>query len=417
MSDIPGKRLIVFAFGISPPGSMGGNSKIALELIRAHSRQHQVVVLSSDDKRPTFERNIELTEGLRLHTVPTFRGNRMLHPIREAMHYARLAKPVLAAVGANENDVVYSCSDFLLDVLPAFLLKPAFRFVWAPSLFLFVPFITENVRHQYGFPVLKYALYYVYQRSIFRLIKMRGDLFVITSDCDRRHFPKRLQPHVFAFYGGVNVEQIQVAESVARPDPDRRRDVVFCGRLHPQKGIDAFLDVWRRVLDALPDARLTVIGNGTAGYERMLKRKADRLGIAARVDWLGYVNNEEKYAVYLSARVFVHPTVYDNNGMVAAEALCSGLPVVMYDLPNLRSVYSVGCTKVRERDGAAFAAALIRLLSDPAACASDRPSSGAVQELRNHWSWQTRVRRFEEFLESQVPVVAEGQAVSGRACP
>jgi glycosyltransferase involved in cell wall biosynthesis len=304
-----------------------------------------------------------------------------------------------------------------LDVLPAFLLKPAFRFVWAPSLFLFVPFITENVRHQYGFPVLKYALYYVYQRSIFRLIKMRGDLFVITSDCDRRHFPKRLQPHVFAFYGGVNVEQIQVAESVARPDPDRRRDVVFCGRLHPQKGIDAFLDVWRRVLDALPDARLTVIGNGTAGYERMLKRKADRLGIAARVDWLGYVNNEEKYAVYLSARVFVHPTVYDNNGMVAAEALCSGLPVVMYDLPNLRSVYSVGCTKVRERDGAAFAAALIRLLSDPAACASDRPSSGAVQELRNHWSWQTRVRRFEEFLESQVPVVAEGQAVSGRACP
>lgn len=417
MSDIQGKRLIVFAFGISPPGSMGGNSKIALELIQGHSKRHEVVVLTSDDKRPTFQQNIELGESVRLHTLPQFRGNRMLHPIQEALHYARLAKPVLVAVGANEKDVVYSCSDFLLDVLPAFLLKPVFRFTWAPSLFLFVPFVTDNVRHRYGFPVLKYLLYYAYQRSVFQLIKMRGDLFVVTNDCDRKHFPTRLQPHVFAFYGGVNVEQIQAAESLARSVPGVPRDVVFCGRLHPQKGIDRFLGVWRRVLDALPDVRLTVIGNGAAGYERMLKRKADRLGIADRVDWLGYVNNEEKYAIYLSARVFVHPTVYDNNGMVAAEALCSGLPVVMYDLPNLRSVYGVGCAKVPERDEGAFAAALIGLLSDSAKRASERPCADAVLELRERWSWQTRVRLFEEFLKSQLPVAGKGKAVCGRACP
>ncbi len=143
-------------------------------------------------------------------------------------------------------------------------------------------------------------------------------------------------------------------------------------------------------------ARLTVIGNGAPGYEAYLKTKAERLGIAGTIDWLGYINNEAKYEIYRSAKVMVHPTVFDNNGMVAAEALCSGLPVVMYDLPALREVYTTGCVKVPFGDQARFAAEVSRLLKNPAAAA---PDAGHVAELRAHWGWANRVKCFAAFLQ------------------
>ena len=180
---------------------------------------------------------------------------------------------------------------------------------------------------------------------------------------------------------------------------ERTRDVVFCGRLCAQKGIWGFLDVWRRVLDEAPGVRLAVIGNGAPEFERALRAKAEALGVADSVDWLGYVNGEAKYAIYRSARVFVYPTVFDNNGMVAAEALCSGLPVVMYDLPPLRHVYTTGCVKVPRGDKEQFAQEVARLLSDPDRARAVAPNAGQTGELRVFWDWPERVRRFAAWLD------------------
>ena len=103
--------------------------------------------------------------------------------------------------------------------------------------------------------------------------------------------------------------------------------------------------------------------------------------------------------VYASARVHVHPTVFDNNGMVAAEALCSGLPVVMYDLPALRHVYTTGCVKVPFGDQKTFAAEVCALLSDDAHRTGVAPTPEQVEALREQWSWPNRARRFAGWLK------------------
>lgn len=374
---------------------MGGNSKIALEIVRClvARGEDEVHLIVPERKVATVTGMIGSPEGLKIHEIASFHGNELRSFRASARHYTVEVRRVLTELKAGPDDVFYSGSDFHVDTLPAYTLKKEFGFRWIAVQFLFVPFIFENLAKGYRFPALKYLFVWLYSNYLFRRARRRADAFVITNHSDLVHFPESFRARVFPFYGGVNVDQIPTGEVV------KTRDVVFCSRLHPQKGIEGFLDVWKLVREQVSQARFTVIGNGAPDYERMLKAKAERLGIADSIDWLGYVNNEAKYEIYRSARVMVHPTVFDNNGMVAAEALCSGLPVVMYDLPALRDLYTTGCVKVPFGDKTAFADEVVRLLQNNTAIAAVAPKGGQLAELREKWNWPNRVRLFRAWLE------------------
>ena len=388
-------RLIINGTALSEPGTMGGNTKIVLEAIRHLGCDYDIHVILPEGKVKTVEDAVPERDRVTLHPFPTFPKSEFRHPIACVRHYLRAFRPVLDALKAGPDDLFLSASDFHGDAMTSSLLQRRYVFRWLPSAFLFVPGPVENIRKGYGFPLLTYMLAWIYARVFLCFSKRRATAYVITNSDDCRHFPKRFQgKRLFPFYGGVNVDQIP---SGTVP---KTRDVVFCSRLCAQKGIMGFLDVWKIVHDRLPSARFTVIGNGAPDFERMLKEKAARLGVDNSIDWLGYVNNGAKYEIYRSARVMVHPTVFDNNGMVAAEALCSGLPVVMYDLPPLRHVYTTGCVKVPFGDRRAFADEIVRLLSDKSRHAAVAPSSVQVAALRDFWNWPNRVARFQEWLRT-----------------
>ena len=396
-------RLIILALGLSPPGTMGGNSKITVEMARCLAGKREVHFILPENKLATLTDNVPANHGIHIHTLPAFTGEDKLNPIAAIRWFTPRLRSVLREISAGPNDFLYCCSDFHVDVLPPYTLQKEFGFRWLPSVFLFVPFVFENLSRGYKFPAIKYIIYWFYQRALFALMKRRATGFVVTNRSDFARFPKCFTNKLFDYYGGVNIEQIPGRRSKVE---GRTKDVVFCSRLHPQKGIDAFLDTWKIIVahlrshpsSPIPHPSLTIIGNGSPSYESYLKDKAQRLGIADTIEWLGYVNNEAKYEIYRSARAMVHPTVFDNNGMVAAEALCSGLPVVMYDLPPLRHVYTTGCAKVPFGDKAAFAETVAGLLSDAARYASVAPDAAQVAELRAFWDWPNRVARFRDWL-------------------
>ena len=387
------RRLVVIANGISPPGTMGGNSKIILEMLRHRPEDLECLVVTP--KSETFSEN-RLNSGgtLKIASIPEYGKSERTHYFGTCRHLYHNVKRVFEENRVGPGDVVYCVSDFGADVVPACRLCRELGFTWIPSFFLFVPFIFENLKNHYGFPPLKYLVYYLYQKHILRMIEKRAHGVVITNEVDKKRFSPRLQEHAFAIYGGVNVEQIPSVRGAIR------YDAVFCSRLHPQKGISGLLNIWARVVAEHPPALLAIIGNGEPQYESHLREKARLLGIDGNVKWLGYVNNEAKYEIYGKSRFLVHSTVYDNNGMVAAEALCTGLPVVMYDLPALREVYKEGCVKVPCFDQAVYAETVLRLLGDEEELARVRPSESEVARLRGHWNWKARSDLFYEFMRS-----------------
>ncbi|MEA2626530.1 MAG: hypothetical protein QOD06_2575 [Candidatus Binatota bacterium] len=139
--------------------------------------------------------------------------------------------------------------------------------------------------------------------------------------------------------------------------------VAVLGRLSPEKGIDLALDVHRVVLGRVPGARLAIAGEGP---ERdALARRAERLGITASVDWLGY--RDDVAEVYRSARVVLMPSRSEGLPNVALEAMAHGVPVVATAVGGVPEVVTDGRSGFVAPSGdvAALAEAVLRLLEAP----------------------------------------------------
>jgi glycosyltransferase involved in cell wall biosynthesis len=226
------------------------------------------------------------------------------------------------------------------------------------------------------------------------MILKSADLFLITNDYDRKYFPKKLKNKIFSVYGGVNLEEIKIAKQ--RWNGEKKYDAVFCSRLHTQKGISIILDIWSSVVKDFPNLQLAIIGNGEKQYELFLREKAKKLGIDNNIKWLGYINGLEKYDIYLKSKVFLHGTIYDNNGMVAAEALCTGIPVIMFDLPQLKNVYTIGCIKVDFLDLDKYKKSIINVIDGKNI--NTKISDLESKKIMKYWSWKNRIKSIELFL-------------------
>ena len=102
--------------------------------------------------------------------------------------------------------------------------------------------------------------------------------------------------------------------------------LLFVGHLLPRKGVDLLISALKRITDDGTDAELVVIG---AGLEMdRLRKQAESLGLAARVQFLGARPHEEMASHYSASDVFVLPSYAESFGVVVVEALASGKPVV-----------------------------------------------------------------------------------------
>jgi glycosyltransferase involved in cell wall biosynthesis len=102
----------------------------------------------------------------------------------------------------------------------------------------------------------------------------------------------------------------------------RGRDVLYVGRLVPEKGIDMVLECAKR----LPDHRFRIVGTGE--YEPTARKTAESLKLR-NVEWLGPVYGDDLVRYYRDAGALVLPSRwYDNMPLVLTQALILGTPVV-----------------------------------------------------------------------------------------
>ena len=110
---------------------------------------------------------------------------------------------------------------------------------------------------------------------------------------------------------------------------ERERIVLFLSRVHPKKGILELVRAWSQVAPLAPAAwRLRIVGPDEVSHWAEVARLVDTLGVGATVDYLGPMEGARKAGLYREADLFVLPTFSENFGLVVAEALAYGVPVI-----------------------------------------------------------------------------------------
>jgi glycosyltransferase involved in cell wall biosynthesis len=110
---------------------------------------------------------------------------------------------------------------------------------------------------------------------------------------------------------------------------------------------------------------LLIAGNGQPAYVRSLKTLAQSLGVGSQVVWLGHVEGARKVAAFAVANVFVLPSLSENFGIAAVEALLAGLPCVLgRGVAIARDVEAAGACLAVAPDAGSIASGLTQLLDD-----------------------------------------------------
>lgn len=114
-----------------------------------------------------------------------------------------------------------------------------------------------------------------------------------------------------------------------------KRIALFLSRIHEKKGCDLLIEAFAKAASLDPSLHLVMAGPDQTGSAGKLKVQVNRLGLADRVTWTGMIQGDLKWGAFRAAEVFCLPSHQENFGIVVAEALACGKPVLISDKVNI----------------------------------------------------------------------------------
>jgi glycosyltransferase involved in cell wall biosynthesis len=194
-------------------------------------------------------------------------------------------------------------------------------------------------RHKYPAKHLKKCLYWPAQYWVLR----NAETVMFTSPRERDLAPQSFWPNgwrsfVVPYGTGEPPENIEVQAAAwygMVPVLRDRRYLLFLSRIHEKKGCDLLLQAFTRVAAQHPDLDLVIAGPDQVGLQAKLQRQAEELGVGSRVRWPGLLTGDAKWGALRHCEAFVLPSHQENFGVVVAEALACGRPVLISDQVNI----------------------------------------------------------------------------------
>ncbi len=288
---------------------LGGGAEVHLEelLRRLVSYGHDVTLFCSGYENCPPEETIE---GVRIIR----RGNRYNFNLIAPSHLKKLVKEEKFDILVEDINKIPFYTPWYLDLK---------TLVVIPHLF------ATTVFHETNFILATYI--YLAEKPLVSVYK--GKHYNVISESTAEDMYSRGVPKkdVSIIHCGINRELYAHDASVKKYDYP---SVLYLGRIKKYKSVQHLIEAFKIVKEKLPDAKLTIVGDGD--YVAELKKLTESIGLQDSVLFTGYVSSEEKVERLRKSHVAVLPSLKEGWGLTNIEANSVGTTVVAANSPGLR---------------------------------------------------------------------------------
>ncbi len=356
---------------------MGGGDKIVLN-ISTHIKKKYHVSFFSCPEGVKMVRN-ELGDTVVVHKINAYTSKRNSFVFT---YLKRILNTSYIASDSFKNaNVLWSSSDFLPDTIPGFLGKFLYKKKWYANFFLRArnPFAKEvNLS-------ARTLLYYISQQISILLFRFFADKVFVLSIHDKHYLNSR-GIHSTVLSGGVNIDAVDKVKN-----DTKKYDACFVGRFHYQKGLPDLLKIWSALCKKNPNLILSIVGSGIPEEIKSVKDKINQYGIKSNIVLHGFLDGGKKYKIIKQSKLLLFPSSFESWGVVVAEALVCGTPVVSYSLDQIKDNFPYGVKWVENGNIEKYQNAVDDLITN------DKRRKLLAQKTflnRNRYDWKNSANTF-----------------------
>lgn len=237
----------------------------------------------------------------------------------------------------------------------------------------------------------------IYMRFVLNTILRNAAAIHYTSSAEQAGSEK-MTPNRSSFVipiglpaGSVTYEPSTLAFTKRYPALMGKRLILFLGRLHYKKQPNVLIDAFSWIASRMPDVHLVLAGSGAADYIGKLQAYVKAHGLERRVTFAGLLDRKAVREALAVAEIFVLPSLRENFGIAATEAMAAGCPVIVSNRVDLApAIERANAGIVCQPEAREIALAMDKILNDT--------------ELRRRMADNGRKLVAEQFMWEKVAV-------------
>jgi glycosyltransferase involved in cell wall biosynthesis len=166
------------------------------------------------------------------------------------------------------------------------------------------------------------------------------------------------------------------------------------GRLHKIKGFDVLIDAFSKFLEKNKNAKLLIAG-ADDGEKEHLEKKIYKLRISNSVFLIGEIGFADKKTLLNNCDYFTLASEFESFGIVVAEALACGKPIVLSNKTPWKDLEINNCGIFADNDKESFFNAFVKIVNEK------YDSKNIKNYLKSNYDWEIIVARFIKILKNK----------------
>jgi glycosyltransferase involved in cell wall biosynthesis len=233
-----------------------------------------------------------------------------------------------------------------------------------------------------------------------------------TSEMESKNIRKLgLSNPIAVIPNGINLKEFPLKPGIKKTG---KRKILFLSRIHPIKGIELLIEAWRYLNTSFRKGwAVEIVGNGEETYVNALQGLIHKNNLQEEILITGPQFGDNKINTYHSADIFVLPTYSENFGIVIAEALACGIPVITTKSAPWQSLEPTNAGRWIDIDVQSLSQSLqsLMMLSDEERDAMGRNGRRMVenlcsiesvsQKMNELYNWVVEKNKSPEFVHLQ----------------